>query len=335
MRACAINRDAARIVGIDTRLMVTISFVLAAMLGRSCGLAVTPLTQTAFNVGPSVGIKGFAAAILGGLGNPIAAVVGGIVLGMLESLSIAFISSTYKDAIALVVLLGVLFLRPQGILGSPVGRRCEVVSPGRTRHDRGWTGRARCDRVLRVPLLTSDRYLLRVLTFVGVNVIIVTGMALLFGYAGQVSLGHAAFYGIGAYGSAYVVVNLELAVAGRRRDCGRPDRARRPAAGASELAPAWALPRDGDARFGEIMRVFFVEARPVTGGPDGRSGIPVPVDRGFTVDTAGGNYWLVWGTAIVTLALAANLVRSRPDARCRRCTVPNPAHSRAVSTSPG
>ncbi|MBE0416265.1 MAG: branched-chain amino acid ABC transporter permease [Coriobacteriia bacterium] len=117
MRACAVNRDAARIVGIDTRLMVTVSFLLAAGLGALAGLAVTPLTQTAFDVGPTVGIKGFAAAILGGLGNPIAAVVGGLVLGMLESVSIAFISSTYKDAIALVVLLAVLFVRPQGLLG--------------------------------------------------------------------------------------------------------------------------------------------------------------------------------------------------------------------------
>ena len=118
MRACAVNRDAARLVGIDPRRIVTVSFVLAAALGALAGLAVTPLTQTAFDVGPSVGIKGFAAAILGGLGNPIAAVAGGIVLGMLESLSIAFISSTYKDAIALIVLLGVLFWRPQGIFGA-------------------------------------------------------------------------------------------------------------------------------------------------------------------------------------------------------------------------
>ncbi|MDO8987126.1 MAG: branched-chain amino acid ABC transporter permease, partial [Coriobacteriia bacterium] len=71
----------------------------------------------AFNVGSSFGIKGFAAAILGGLGNPIAAVIGGLVLGLLESLSIAFLSSTYKDAISLVVLLLVLFIRPQGLLG--------------------------------------------------------------------------------------------------------------------------------------------------------------------------------------------------------------------------
>lgn len=117
MRACAVNRDAARLVGIDTRRIVTVSFLLAAALGALAGLAVTPLTQTVFDVGPSVGIKGFAAAILGGLGNPIAAVAGGLVLGMLESMSIAFISSTYKDAIALIVLLSVLFWRPQGLFG--------------------------------------------------------------------------------------------------------------------------------------------------------------------------------------------------------------------------
>ncbi len=117
MRACAVDRNAARLVGIDTRRVVTVSFLLAAALGALAGLAVTPLTQTAFNVGPSVGIKGFAAAILGGLGNPIAAVAGGLVLGMLESMSIAFISSTYKDAIALIVLLSVLFWRPQGLFG--------------------------------------------------------------------------------------------------------------------------------------------------------------------------------------------------------------------------
>lgn len=117
MRACSIDRAAARLVGVDPKRLVTVSFALAAALGGLAGVVTTPLTQTAFNVGSSFGIKGFSAAILGGLGNPIGAVVGGIVLGLLESMSIAFISSTYKDAISLVVLLLVLFVRPQGILG--------------------------------------------------------------------------------------------------------------------------------------------------------------------------------------------------------------------------
>ena len=98
-------------------MLVTVSFALAAALGALAGVVVTPLTQTAFDVGASIGLKGFAAAILGGLGNPLAAVAGGLVLGLLESMSVAFISSTFKDAIALVVLLLVLFVRPAGLFG--------------------------------------------------------------------------------------------------------------------------------------------------------------------------------------------------------------------------
>lgn len=122
MRATSIRRDAARLVGIDAASMVTSSFALAAAFGALAGVAVAPLTQTAFTSGSAIGLKGFAAAVLGGLGNPIAAVAGGLVLGLLESLTAGFTDPTYKDAVALVVLLAVLFLRPQGLFG---GRRKE------------------------------------------------------------------------------------------------------------------------------------------------------------------------------------------------------------------
>lgn len=117
MRACSISHDASRLMGIDTARVVMVTFGIAAALGALAGVAVTPLTQTAWDVGATAGLKGFAAAILGGLGNPIASVVGGLVLGLLESLSVAYISSTYKDAISLGVLLLVLFVRPQGLFG--------------------------------------------------------------------------------------------------------------------------------------------------------------------------------------------------------------------------
>ncbi len=118
MRATSLQRDAARLAGIDVRLMVTASFALAGALGALAGLAVAPLTQTAFSVGPSIGVKGFAAAILGGLGNPVAAVGGGLLLGVLESLTAGYINPTYKDAVALIVLLLVLFVRPEGLFGA-------------------------------------------------------------------------------------------------------------------------------------------------------------------------------------------------------------------------
>lgn len=116
MRATAVNRDAARLMGIDTSRVVLASFGLAGALGALAGLAVAPLTQTAYDVGASVGVKGFAAAILGGLGSPLAAVVGGLALGVVESLSVAALSSEFKDATALILLLLVLFLRPEGLL---------------------------------------------------------------------------------------------------------------------------------------------------------------------------------------------------------------------------
>ncbi|MBI5232453.1 MAG: branched-chain amino acid ABC transporter permease [Coriobacteriales bacterium] len=117
MRATSIRSEAARLVGIDAAGMVTASFGLSAALGAMAGLVVAPLTQTAFNVGSAIGLKGFAAAILGGLGNPVAAVGGGLILGVLESLTAGYIDPLYKDAVALVVLLLVLFIRPQGLFG--------------------------------------------------------------------------------------------------------------------------------------------------------------------------------------------------------------------------
>lgn len=165
--------------------------------------------------------------------------------------------------------------------------------------------------IFAVPFLTADRYQLKVFTFVGINVIIVTGMALLFGYAGQVSLGHAAFYGIGAYGSAYVVTSLGwpwLAGVGAAL-------ALTSAGGLLLALPSLRLRGHYLAMatlgFGEIMRVVFVEASALTGGPDGLSGIPYPTVGGFEIATAGGNYWLVLGVAALCLALSANLVRSR------------------------
>lgn len=117
MRACQVSHEAARLMGIDTAKVVMAAFGLAAALGAIAGVVVAPLTQTSFDVGARIGLKGFAAAILGGLGGFRSAVAGGLLLGVVESLSVAFISSTYKDAIALVVLLLVLFLKPEGLFG--------------------------------------------------------------------------------------------------------------------------------------------------------------------------------------------------------------------------
>jgi branched-chain amino acid transport system permease protein len=118
MLATAHNRLAAQLVGIDVKLVLFASFGLAAALGAVAGMLIAPIGFTSYDTGVMLGLKGFAAAILGGIGNFHGAIFGGLLLGLLESLGAGFVSSAYKDAIAFVVLLGVLFVRPDGILGA-------------------------------------------------------------------------------------------------------------------------------------------------------------------------------------------------------------------------
>ncbi len=117
MRAVAINPRAAALMGIDVERMLLYSFALAGGLGGVAGMLITPITTASYAVGVVIGLKGFAAAVLGGYGSFVGAVAGGLGLGLLESLGAGLLSSAYKDVIAFVVLLLVLFLRPQGLLG--------------------------------------------------------------------------------------------------------------------------------------------------------------------------------------------------------------------------
>jgi branched-chain amino acid transport system permease protein len=116
MLACAVNRTAARLMGISVENMVMLSFVLSGMLGAVAGIIIAPITLTRYDVGLMLGLKGFCACILGGLGSSAGAVAGGIILGVVEALGAGLISSNYKDAIAFLILLLMLFLRPQGLL---------------------------------------------------------------------------------------------------------------------------------------------------------------------------------------------------------------------------
>ena len=167
------------------------------------------------------------------------------------------------------------------------------------------------------PLLITDRFLLKVLTFVGLNVIVVTGLALLFGYAGQVSLGHAAFVGIGAYTCANLTATLGLpwlvgfAAAGALAALG----------GVVLAVPSLRLKGHYLAMatlgFNEIMTLVFVEAVPLTGGVNGFTGIPYATLGPIEIRTPAANYWLVWGVAGIALLIAANLVSQRPGRSMR------------------
>jgi branched-chain amino acid transport system permease protein len=117
MLAASHNPLAARLVGIDTRRLLMLSFALAAGLGATAGILITPIALTYANVGVMLGLKGFSAAIVGGLGNPMGAIAGGLVVGIAEAMTAGYISSAYKDAVAFVIILAVLFFLPNGLFG--------------------------------------------------------------------------------------------------------------------------------------------------------------------------------------------------------------------------
>ncbi|MBA4358230.1 MAG: branched-chain amino acid ABC transporter permease, partial [Desulfovibrio sp.] len=123
MLACSFDPKAAALVGIGVERMVLLSFMISALVGAVGGSILAPITLTSFDVGVLLGLKGFAACILGGLGNPFGAAAGGLILGVLESLGAGLVSSAYKDALAFVILLALLFVRPSGLFGRKDSKR--------------------------------------------------------------------------------------------------------------------------------------------------------------------------------------------------------------------
>lgn len=118
MRACAFEPNAAKLVGINVSRMVMLSFVLSAVVGAVGGIAITPISLMEYDKGPMLAVKGFCAAMMGGLGRSRGAVLGGFVIGILESMTAGYLHSGLKDAVALVILLSILFFRPAGLFGS-------------------------------------------------------------------------------------------------------------------------------------------------------------------------------------------------------------------------
>lgn len=123
LRATAVNRLAADLVGIDTRKVNALAFAVSAGIGAAAGILITPITLTNYDIGTMLALKGFVASVLGGMGNPIGAVAGGLLLGLIEAFGAGYISSNYKDAAAIVVLLLLLFVRPTGLFGSRSAER--------------------------------------------------------------------------------------------------------------------------------------------------------------------------------------------------------------------
>ena len=116
MRACAVNPRAARLMGIRVDRVFLLAFALSGALGAVAGAVVAPITYATYDMGLMLGLKGFVAAVLGGLVSPAGAIAGGFLLGVLESMAAGLLSSAYKDAVAFIVLIAVCLAQVTGRL---------------------------------------------------------------------------------------------------------------------------------------------------------------------------------------------------------------------------
>jgi len=317
LRATSENMTAARLMGVPVDRMILLSFVAAAVLGVIGGAVIAPLTSLDYTSMASYTNEGLIAVSLGGLGSVYGALAGGLVLGVVEAVVSGYVSSLFSTAISLIVLIGVIFLRPQGLLGRVRGGRMDVAerTAGRIyappKLPRGWLPGA--GGALAVVMLFFPRIIpagdMRAVNITGLFCLTIVGLDLLTGVAGQVSLGQAGFMAIGGYTSAILAVHYNVPtlvglIAG--------------AAGSALVAAVLGVVC-GRLRgmYLAIVTLAFgilVEALAnglnITGGPSGIAGIPPFSVGGFSFDTDTRMFYLVWILVAVALVLSANLIRS-------------------------
>jgi branched-chain amino acid transport system permease protein len=317
LRACGENPLAAALMGIDVPRLTLLSYAAAAGLGALGGAAVGPLVSLQFDTGRFFTNAGFIAVALGGMGSFFGAVVGGIALGLVEQLAAGYISSVFAPTISFVLLLTVLVWRPRGMLGARA-RRIDVPDAfERSVPVIRFAGRRALLivatmglAILIAPLALRGSGLTAALVIAGVFVIAVLGLDLLMGYAGQVSLGHAAFMGIGGYTSAILVIRAH---------------AEPVVAIAVGLAVTLAVALVVSAVTARLRGVYMALATlavgllvdslliglpDLTGGPSGLTGIPPFSVAGVAIESNIGDYYLVWGVVGAVAFVLANLARS-------------------------
>jgi len=208
LRATSQDRDAAQQMGVEVNQTNQLAFAIASILGGIAGMLVGIYFNTVYpTMSFQAGLKGFAATLLGGLGNVPGAVVGGLLLGLIESYGVAAFGATYRNLFAFVILIGVLIWRPNGIFSRRRQTPPEPLTGTFLTSQRAitvpfWGIMALAALAAAFPLFVNDPYWLQILTNAWLLGMAALSVTLATGTAGQTSLGHAGFLAIGAYASA-------------------------------------------------------------------------------------------------------------------------------------
>jgi branched-chain amino acid transport system permease protein len=312
LRACAENPMAARLMGINVKRMAILSFGLACAIGAVAGVVVAPTTSLEFDSGRLLTFYGFIAVAIGGIGSFPGAVAGGLLLGVLQQLATAYVSSLFSSAITLALLLVVLVLKPSGVMKTRVQRRVDVRDAARvaTHIISLAPASVRVGSILAVLLVLAVPYLVTApavlsgLVIAGILYIALVGLDVVMGYAGQVNLGQAGFMAVGGYVSGYLVTQYEdippfaaIAVA-------------IVAAVAISVVLSLVTMRLrglylalGTLSFGLLVDAFTVGLVEYTGGPSGLVGIPSFAIGSYSFDAPGKMYYLVAAIDVALVVL--------------------------------
>ncbi|MEP7286633.1 MAG: ABC transporter permease [Chloroflexota bacterium] len=316
LRATAQDRDAAQQMGVDVNAVNRTAFALASILAGIAGMLVGMYFQTVYpTMSFQAGLKGFSANLLGGLGNIPGAIIGGLVLGLIESYGVAAFGSSYRNLFAFVILIAVLIFRPNGLFNRkrqlpPEPLTGTFIANNRLIRLPRWVIIAAIVIAILFPLVVNNPYLLQVLTNAWLLGLVALSITLVTGTAGQTALGQAGFLAIGAYTSALLTLRLhwpfELALITAALVTG--------VLGTLLVLPVFRLRAYylaiATIGIGEIVSQVILNWDSLTNGALGLTNIPPPSILGYQIVLPQHVYWYSLALLLTVVLLQWRLVRS-------------------------
>ncbi len=315
VRATAQDREAAQQMGVNVDAVNSTVFAIASALGGLSGLLVGMYYN---HIDPAMSfqatLKGVVAQVIGGVGNVPGAIVGSLLLGLVESYGIALLGTTYRNLFAFVLLIAFLLWLPNGLFGGraalPEPLVGSFIAPSRPVRLPKWALATLAVAAFALPLAAKAPYLLQTLTNAWLSALLALSLTLIAGTAGQISFGQAGLLAIGGYASALLALDL-----------GMPPWISIPLAGliTSVLGtllvfPAFRLRGHYIAiatlAIGEIVSLVILNWESLTQGAMGLSGIPPLSLFGYELDDARSVYWLCLAAVVGFALLQTRLLNS-------------------------